>query len=569
MNHLARKHIPFLIAIYCLSGCAQLPSKTGSVDQLNVSQSSFSQNKRQEIIELVSVGQIDKAKSLAEELVLDDPKSATSHMLLGICYHALGDAASLDLANSGYNTSSQFAGQNMWPNYLAGLVAMQKQDPRQALEHFSKAAFASPDNAYVFEGLASAAYASGYLGLAEQSANRALHLQPDSVIAWRMLALSLAAQGNAAKLKEVLNRKPSQVNEQQQDWLNTRTQNLLRTTYLDSYQKVALNGAGEPLSNPAENIQEAVSSSEPKQVTVDVTLILSDRRDSGRTGLNLLDGLTGSFGYSRGFTSTSDSQTGVPDNNNTSRVITRSISIPDVRYNLNIFNHSDRYYDAIARPSLTAFVGQPSRFFIGDQLNVNVAGIQSAQIEKIDVGISLKLLPDQIRMDGARFQLEVDRSFLSDTNTGTFTQAIGTFKQNLTATADVKFGETLILSGLSESVADEAESKTPLIGDIPVIKTFFSAKTTLKRARSAIVLVTPSLPNSIAKTVNYAPATKKLIELWDKVIEPTVGSEKLMKSIAQLPQFTRFAYGDTKVRGLEDEKLKKALLDHISRSTNI
>jgi hypothetical protein len=83
------------------------------------------------------------------------------------------------------------------------------------------------------------------------------------------------------------------------------------------------------------------------------------------------------------------------------------------------------------------------------------------------------------------------------------------------------------------------------------------------------VLVTPSLPNSIAKTVNYAPATKKLIELWDKVIEPTVGSEKLMKSIAQLPQFTRFAYGDTKVRGLEDEKLKKALLDHISRSTNI
>jgi tetratricopeptide (TPR) repeat protein len=569
MNHLARKHIPFLIAIYCLSGCAELPSKTGSVDQFNVSQSSFSQNKRQEIIELVSVGQIDKAKSLAEELVLDDPKSATSHMLLGICYHALGDAASLDLANSGYNTSSQFAGQNMWPNYLAGLVAMQKQDPRQALEHFSKAAFASPDNAYVFEGLASAAYASGYLGLAEQSANRALHLQPDSVIAWRMLALSLAAQGNAAKLKEVLNHKPSPVNEQQQDWLNTRTQNLLRTTYLDSYQKVALNGAGEPLSNPAENIQEAVSSSEPKQVTVDVTLILSDRRDSGRTGLNLLDGLTGSFGYSRGFTSTSDSQTGVPDNNNTSRVITRSISIPDVRYNLNIFNHSDRYYDAIARPSLTAFVGQPSRFFIGDQLNVNVAGIQSAQIEKIDVGISLKLLPDQIRVDGARFQLEVDRSFLSDTNTGTFTQAIGTFKQNLTATADVKFGETLILSGLSESVADEAESKTPLIGDIPVIKTFFSAKTTLKRARSAIVLVTPSLPNSIAKTVNYAPATKKLIELWDKVIEPTVGSEKLMKSIAQLPQFTRFAYGDTKVRGLEDEKLKKALLDHISRSTNI
>ncbi|HSI45141.1 MAG TPA: tetratricopeptide repeat protein [Methylophilus sp.] len=563
------KYISLITMLYCLGGCSNMPSQASDTGQpSNLATDRTLQSKRMAVVEALKNGQLDQAKKLAEELVLADPKSANAHLLLALTYHSLGDAESLNMASSGYNASRQFAGQDMWPHYLAGVVAMQQQNAQQALEYFSTAALAEPDNTYVFEGLAAAAYASGRLNLAEHAAKRALSLQPDSVIAWRMLALALAAQGNRNQLNALLSQKPELASEEQQHWLKVRTQNLLRTTSVDEYQKVALAEEEEQEARPAKR-RIPIKPLAAQQLTVDVTLILSDKKNTSRTGVNLLDGLQAVFGYDRTITSTKFRETGFLENNTSNRTITRGIGIPDVTYNLNIFNRGDRFYDAIARPSLTAFVGETSRFFIGDQLNVNVAGIQSAQIEKINVGVSMKIVPSQITEDGARFQLEVDRSFLSDTNAGTFTQAVGTFKQTVSATADIKFGETLILSGLSESVGDNTESRTPVVGDIPLIKTLFSNKTTLKRARSAIILVTPSLPSSIARTVNNLPATTKLLELWDKVIEPSVGSEKLIHDISNLPQFSRFAYGDAQVRGPEDEALKKVLLESLKNHASI
>jgi Flp pilus assembly secretin CpaC len=455
----------------------------------------------------------------------------------------------------------------MWPDYLAGVIAMERKSPDQALEHFATAALAEPDNAFAFEGLAAAAYTIGNLSLAEDAAKRALHLAPDSTIAWRTLALTVAAQGNTLELNDVLKSTPTQMTNAQSSWIKARTQNLLRTASVDIAKQESLSSEAPAVSSGDQ--QSNIDATNPTQLTIDVTLILSDKRNTQKTGVNLLDGLQGTFGYSRPQTQTFNQQTGSPENSSSTRTITRTISIPDVTYNLNVFNRGDRYYEAVARPSLTGFVGETSKFFIGDQLNVNVAGIQSAQIEKIDVGISMTIVPSEIRGDGAKFQLEVDRSFLSDTNAGSFTQAIGTFKQTVSATADVKFGETLILSGLSESVGDSGESKTPLLGDIPILNTFFSNKSNVKRARSAIILVTPSLPTAIAKTVNYGPATNRLLELWDSVIEPKVGPEKRIKNISRGQSFTRSAYGDTPLRGLDDQQLHQALFNNINQLSSI
>lgn len=563
------KYIPLLTILYCLGGCSTAPTQISETPQPShqlVPQNL--QSKRMAIISSLTEGHWDQAKKLAEELVLTDPKSAQAHLLLGLSYHAQGDAESLNLASSGYNASRQFAGHDMWPHYLAGVVAMQQQNAQQALESFSTAALADPDSAFVFEGLAAAAYANGQLNLAEHAAQRALELAPESVIAWRMLALTFAAQGQRNAVFALLERAPVQASTNQQHWLKTRTQTLLRTASVDA-QQLAIAEQDDPLVRPLKRKTMSAKPLAAQQLTVDVTLILSDKRNTSRTGVNLLDGLQAVFGYERNLTSSRLRETGFLENNTSNRTITRSIAIPDVTYNLNIFNRGDRYYDAIARPSLTAFVGETSRFFIGDQLNVNVSGIQSAQIEKINVGVSMKIVPAQITEEGARFQLEVDRSFLSDTNAGTFTQAVGTFKQTVSATADIKFGETLILSGLSESVGDNTESKTPVLGDIPLIKTLFSNKNTLKRARSAIILVTPSLPSSFTRSVNRLPATTKLIELWDKVIEPSIGSEKLMQDISRMPAFSRLADGDAQVRGFADADLKKVLLENLKNHANL
>ena len=120
-----------------------------------------------------------------------------------------------------------------------------------------------------------------------------------------------------------------------------------------------------------------------------------------------------------------------------------------------------------ARPSLTAFVGQPSSFFVGEQLVVQTSGVNTAQLERIDVGVRLSVTPSQVRPDGAQFRLEADRSFFSDVPGGTFREQLSIFKQSVSATADVRYGETLVLSGLQEQVFDHQDSKVPGIGDVP------------------------------------------------------------------------------------------------------
>lgn len=73
-----------------------------------------------------------------------------------------------------------------------------------------------------------------------------------------------------------------------------------------------------------------------------------------------------------------------------------------------------------------------------------------------------------------------------------------TFKQVVNATAEVEFGQTLLLSALSEKVRDAALSKTPGLGDVPGMSVLFNERTALNRTESLLVLVTPMRPTTIA-----------------------------------------------------------------------
>jgi hypothetical protein len=159
----------------------------------------------------------------------------------------------------------------------------------------------------------------------------------------------------------------------------------------------------------------------------------------------------------------------------------------------------------------------------------------------------------------------VDRGFFSEQNASSFRESVSTFKQSVSATADVKFGETLILSGLTESVTDGVSSRTPVLGDIPVLDTLFSRSTKLKRTRSAIILVTPSQPGFINRTTNTSAKVERLVRLWDSVIEPRIGVESLMDKYLRGPSFSRSAAGDVQVRDLNDPALRSSLIYDVKR----
>lgn len=102
--------------------------------------------------------------------------------------------------------------------------------------------------------------------------------------------------------------------------------------------------------------------------------------------------------------------------------------------------------------------------------------------------------------EGTRVRIETNRSFLTNDIPGMFSQSLSTFIQKMNATATIKFGETLVLSGLSESVQDSAMSKTPLLGDLPIIGFGFKQKT--KDTAGMPLLFSSHLAGHLALAVN-------------------------------------------------------------------
>lgn len=553
------------VALLLLGGCANLPQGTPErwaagavVEADNLAAPALWAAARAALAR----GDADTARTAAQRLVLLDPRSARAHLLLGTAHHLAGDPASLDQALTGYGAARQLGGDEFWAPLLAGLAAMDRNESDQALEHFAAAALTDPDQAVAFEGLAAAAYAQGRLTLAEAAAHRALQLQHDSAPAWHIATLCAAGSGRPEQVQAFLRQPPAGVRESDRAWLQRRSQNLLRTADVDRAPggETALRaqaeahaaegppGGGSPSARPG---FEAAN-----QITVDVTLILAEDRRTRAYGVNLLDGLTSIFSASRAgsFSSTE----GQPFTGSTT--ITRAISLPALTYNLNIFNRGSRNYEMLARPSLTAHQGQESTFFVGEQLAIQVSGVNTSSLEKLDVGVTLKVNPSEIRPDGATFRIAAERSFFSDQGVGSFAQGVATFKQSVEATADIRFGQTLILSGLTESVTDGADSRVPVLGDIPGPDMLFSRQTQVKRERSVLILVTPSQPQGLSRGNSSGPALEKLLSLWDRVLEPHSGLDALARRLAQAPKFSRAAQGDVQVRRLSDPQLLGSLL---------
>ncbi len=466
--------------------------------------------------------------------------------MLAVAHHLDGDDAALDLAGTGYGLARRFAADVFWPPFLAGVSALQRQHSGEALALLAEAVAADPSQALGLEALAAAAYLNGEFGLAQAAADEALRLTPRSERATRTALMARAAQGDHAAVRERLEHPDARWTPE----LRRRSAQLLRTA----------NAAGAgPGSGPGRVTDGSTAdvTPNPDQLSVDVVMILSDGRDARTLGVNLLDGLRISYGAERVSTSTPG----------TAASITRALRITDLTYSLNIANRSTRRYQMTARPSLTAFVGQPSSFFVGEQLVVQTSGVNTAQLERIDVGVRLSVTPSQVRPDGAQFRLEADRSFFSDVPGGTFREQLSIFKQSVSATADVRYGETLVLSGLQEQVFDHQDSKVPGIGDVPGPNLLLNQTNRRDRQRSVLILVTPSQPLGFARGAGArAASVEQLIRLWDQIIAPGTGTGATAEVLRRRFPARMVTPADVAFPDLRDDTVRQTLLDHLERS---
>jgi general secretion pathway protein D len=243
---------------------------------------------------------------------------------------------------------------------------------------------------------------------------------------------------------------------------------------------------GLPAGNPADA---------QKMVIVDVVIISTEENTTTGKGVNLLNGLTVQFGGTSGGLIFAETKTEA-DGPNT-QTITKRLSIPSITYSLNIANANSSRNEILARPTLIALSGQESNFFSGTAITAAAVGGSgdgaTINIEK-EIGVKLAVIPAFLGDGRARLKVSAERTFLSTPDTTSisgFTLRIDTTKTTVNANVVMNYGETLILSGLSEKETERRRDGVPGLQDIPVLQYFTSRATSRDFQKSVLVLLTP------------------------------------------------------------------------------
>lgn len=448
-------------------------------------------------------GKYEKASKELNSALRTDPSNSNFQFLNGLAYHLMaenGAANQYEQAEIGYTLALKFNPDNWLASQQLGQICLTRKEYASAQEYFAHALMFQPDSPDLLYGLAQASYHAEDLRTALPAIIRAKTLNPGSARIAGAHALISAAAGRLAEATTMLSDynktehnkdRVARLANKVAEWRDLhdavgekRAQDILSKGPLQSGDTVQ----AEPAPADAPPVEEA---NEEKMVILDVAMIRTEEFQTTNKGVNLLEGLLAQFSGDYRFVDTS--QTGAA--NTYEKVLTRKITVPEINYNLNIFNAADDRNEVLARPTLVALNGRTSTFFAGSTLDVAVTGTQQGILKTIEVGVTLTVTPTFLPSGRIMLDVTAGRSFFEVGAVGTFKESIRSSKNSVTASVVMIPDQTLVLSGLREKQTMEAKSGVPLLRDIPVIQYLFSNEKTLDFNKSIIILISPRRPH--------------------------------------------------------------------------
>ena len=98
---------------------------------------------------------------------------------------------------------------------------------------------------------------------------------------------------------------------------------------------------------------------------------------------------------------------------------------------------------------------------------------------------------------------------------------------------------------LTETVDDKTFSKTPVLGDVPLVGNLFNERNSTQRRDSVLVLVTPTRPMALpGRPWARSEQVERLAKLWTEVIDPMSDARVAEQRLARMPFFTRMTRAD-------------------------
>ena len=516
-------------------------------------------------------GEYEEASRIFNAGLKFEPANAQLHFLNALTYHFLylrGDDAMKDLAATGYQLALTADPTHYHAALQLGRLELRTKRYDKSIEAFRRAATIEPDRGEGYLGLATAGYYARELAAAREAAEKAVGLMPKSAEAMRAAAMIYAALGEDAKAREASARYASlergdgaRLRHRIEQWRAWHTQLKSApgaappaapagTAGEDAAHKPApaaapgrgrepalprwfeCDGETAALSTAAPEAGGAVAyaadetvalsalpvpckgAGSPRMAVLDVAIIRTEDNATSSYGINLLNGLTYVLNNAIQVTDILGSTSGSSPTRSVTITRQRSRGFPDggIAYSLNIANATDARSEVLARPSLVALDRKPSTFFSGRNLTLGIAGQAGGASAFTDrpVGVSLSVTPTFIDEETLLVSVRAARSFLEQVDFNVaFGQTMQTSRNAVTANVALKFGQTLILSGLSEREIERSSTGVPVLQDIPLLQYLFRNKTTQNFTSSVLVLITPRKPVSDRDEMLRAIAEKE------------------------------------------------------------
>lgn len=489
-------------------------------------------------------GRLDTASQLFNTALRLDLGNSSLQFMNALTYHLMalnGDAHKFTLAEQGYELAYKFDPTSVLATYYRGLALLDQRKFEEAKGAFAIAAVMEDTDAEILYDLARAAYYAGDPRTAKAALQKLSALNQSQVDPSKVLRASIvteAAMGDMGSAKKLLERfKGISRNPEDGEYLSRRI-NAWERVYASTLSGTGINapaalGGLSGLSGDRPQIAQLLpvpSSSTPvipgatppaqtatvrpgdaaplgatggagnaDMTVVDVVILGTQEDVSDTQGLNLLSGLQLQFGDPVARTpSASDSVNRVTDalgaNSTSTRTVTRLISIPAVNYSLNIFNSLNGRNEILARPSLVALANERSEFFAGvDVVGAAVSGGAGAPVSiNKQIGVKLSIIPEFLSGDRIKLKVEAERTFITaPSRSVVFDFRLDTSKTTVNSNVVMRFGETLVLGGLTEKDTQTNRDSTPVLGDIPIIQYLFARKTSTEFRKSVLILITP------------------------------------------------------------------------------
>ncbi len=155
----------------------------------------------------------------------------------------------------------------------------------------------------------------------------------------------------------------------------------------------------------------------------------------------------------------------------------------------------------LSEPNLTALSGETARFLSGGQIPIIVSGVTDSGATAIETqfypyGISLEFTPTVI--GNGRINLRVKPSVTSLDQSVARDGIPGTFNQEVETTVELASGQSFAIAGLLSETSVENLSKTPGIGDIPILGALFRSEQFQRDETELVIVVTPYLVRPVS-----------------------------------------------------------------------